>query len=171
MILVQSFYHVILILHLQIAYWDDRSVYYRQDVRTLHDNFLRATAYLQVATINCSPVDVLHKTLQSYNDKPQCLTDSEVSSPSEILDKFLQVKPIPSDLKKFIDFNEQSSIRLKAELLIENTTREAVQAATKRIKPEWNDWFVWPFNDQGFYDSSTKDWGLTFDHNGWYHRT
>lgn len=53
----------------QIVYWDDKSIYYRQDVRTLHDNFIRATAYLKVTLLGCNPVQCLQLAVNAHTTR------------------------------------------------------------------------------------------------------
>ncbi|KAA0194415.1 hypothetical protein HAZT_HAZT010422 [Hyalella azteca] len=134
-----------------VVYWDDRSVYYRQDVRTLHDNFVRGTAYLKVTMIGASPADLLEYALKGYRGSmdwgktfiPQVLVPASEGGNSEAVETqlpsdlrgakhFFDKRSLPSDIEAFLRFNEESSLRIKASGLVKGATKEAV----KRLQEE-----------------------------------
>ncbi|KAK8752690.1 hypothetical protein OTU49_006877 [Cherax quadricarinatus] len=78
-------------LHSQLVYWDERNLYYRQDFETLHDNFLRTTAYVKLAVVGSSSEEIL-AAANSEN---------------------LVVPEAPDDLLSWIQYNQQNSLSLK----------------------------------------------------------
>ncbi|KAG7160227.1 protein THEM6-like [Homarus americanus] len=78
-------------LHSQLVYWDERNLYYRQDFETIHDNFLRATAYVKLAVVGSNAEGILSAVLSESPVRPEA----------------------PSDLLSWIQYNEQSSQNLK----------------------------------------------------------
>ncbi|KAF2362868.1 HotDog domain [Trinorchestia longiramus] len=125
-----------------VVYWDSRSVYYRQDVRSLHDNFIRGTAYLKVTMVGTSPAQLFEHAVLGYTGPltwtrtfipPPSLGlmdhDKECKLPSDgkEVESFLDTRIVPSDLQAFLRFNEESSLRIKASLLVKGATEEAVK--------------------------------------------
>lgn len=78
----------------QIVYWDEKNIYYRQDFITLHDNFLRATAYVKLAVVGL-------QTERLFS----IVTPESVTLPEA-----------PNDLISWIDYNKLSSESLKKDL-------------------------------------------------------
>lgn len=75
-------------------YWDEKNIYYRQDFITLHDKFLRATAYVKLAVVGLQTEKLL-----------SIVTSESVTLPEA-----------PNDLISWIDFNKLSSESLKKDL-------------------------------------------------------
>ena len=125
----------------KIVHWDERSVYYRQDIRTLHDGFIRSTAYGKATFIGITPIEVLREAAVGCSQVPSCLASSQnflEEKNYDLFERFRQIRPAPSDLKTFAEFNELSSLRLKASKVVENATDEAVIKLTeKEVKKEW----------------------------------
>ncbi|XP_045610981.1 protein THEM6 [Procambarus clarkii] len=78
-------------LHSQLVYWDDRNLYYRQDFETIHDNFLRTTAYVKLAVVGSKAEEILLSALPEGLERPEA----------------------PEDLLSWIQYNQQSSHSLK----------------------------------------------------------
>lgn len=81
-------------LQSQIVYWDDKNMYYRQDFITLHDNFVRATAYVKLAVLGSQPEELLLAVTRENMTLPEA----------------------PDDLLSWIEYNKQSSQNLKKAL-------------------------------------------------------
>lgn len=75
-------------------YWDEKNIYYRQDFVTLHDNFLRATAYVKLAVLGAQPENLLLGVIQENITLPEA----------------------PDDLLSWIEYNKQNSQNLKKSL-------------------------------------------------------
>ena len=75
-------------------YWDTKNLYYRQDFVTLHDNFVRATAYVKLAVLGPQPESLLLG-----------VTKENIALPEA-----------PNDLLSWIEYNKQSSQNLKKSL-------------------------------------------------------
>lgn len=75
-------------------YWDEQSIYYRQDFLTLHDNFLRATAYVKLTVSGLKPENLL-----------SLVTTENVALPEA-----------PNDLISWINYNKLNSQNLKKDI-------------------------------------------------------
>jgi acyl-CoA thioesterase FadM len=71
-------------------WWDSKFFYYEQKIVTLRDGIVRSIAYTKLAMVKCD-VDAIIKELFPNVKKPE----------------------IPEDLKKWIEFNELSSEKMK----------------------------------------------------------
>lgn len=80
--------------NLQIVYWDERNLYYRQNFETIHDNFLRATAYVKLTVLGSSPDELLTACLSESPERPT----------------------IPNDLESWMLYVKQNSENLKKKL-------------------------------------------------------
>lgn len=69
-------------------------MYYRQDFITLHDNFVRATAYVKLAVLGSQPEELLLAVTRENMTLPEA----------------------PDDLLSWIEYNKQSSQNLKKAL-------------------------------------------------------
>ncbi|XP_050685758.1 protein THEM6-like isoform X2 [Eriocheir sinensis] len=81
-------------LQSQIVYWDEKNVYYRQDFVTLHDNFLRATAYVKLAVLGLQTEELF-----------SLVTSESVTLPEA-----------PNDLISWINYNKLNSESIKKDI-------------------------------------------------------
>ncbi|XP_047472361.1 protein THEM6-like [Penaeus chinensis] len=79
-------------LESQIVYWDERNLYYRQNFETIHDNFLRATAYVKLTVLGSSPDELLSTCLSESPERP--------TIPNDLESWMLYVKQNSENLKK-----------------------------------------------------------------------
>ncbi|XP_042857673.1 protein THEM6-like [Penaeus japonicus] len=79
-------------LESQIIYWDERNFYYRQNFETIHDNFLRATAYVKLTVLGSSPQEILSTILPESPERPIV--------PNDLESWMLYVKQNSENLKK-----------------------------------------------------------------------
>lgn len=160
-------------------------------MRTLHDNFIRATAYLKVTLLGCNPAQCLQLAVNAHTtrvashaqDSQQSLTALEaiargISSSSnsgiasgssgtnygskrplqeaqvsdilvgddlhvlhisgDDIETYFEDKQLPVDLSSFINYNELSSIRMRAGKLVNSATKEAVNRVAVSTKEACN---------------------------------
>ena len=88
-------------LHTRLVWYDDRSLYFEQRFVTLSDGFVRAVALCKNTAVNC---DVPRMVRESFG----------FERPSEC----------PALVRSFVEFERESSERLRAEAVAAETLRE-----------------------------------------------
>ncbi|CAL4105052.1 unnamed protein product, partial [Meganyctiphanes norvegica] len=98
-----------------IVYWDSRNFYYRQDFHTIHDNFLRVTAYVKVAVQGATPTELFQASKDMFGlaNLPQKTGDEHPASSEVEISDIIDSPPLPNDLAAWINFNNESSAVLK----------------------------------------------------------